>query len=277
MLNLDALDFSLKERNAVQEKTQRLQEALRNSTVTPESLTKAMLDCGRQGDYEALLELNCRIKKGIDALTAERRKGLAGRDTTQLEPTARNLTDQLVDEARILWNDPSDAQAAADTDPFLTAAVLNWAQEEGDIQSDLPPEVLGIQAAAANQAAKCLIQNDWDWQAFWSAVLETVTLALLLVGTGLLFASVGVEVTVASAEILAMAGYGTIIAAAVTCFALDIVDECWDELLDFFARVKNFWLDLFRVENTREDQIQEAGKAADLPAVEAESAAQSYA
>lgn len=273
---LENLHISAEELAIVRDKRQRLQEALEGRAAAPESVTHAMLDCGRQGDFETLLEQNRRVKQGVEGFYAERQRGLEGRDTAWLEPVARDLTDQLVNEAKILWVTPSAAQAAADADPYLTAAALNWAQEEGDICSELPPELFGAQSAAAGQAAKCLIESDWDWQEFWSQVLETVAETLLMVSTGFMmagFVALAAEASAATVGALVAASWGVLIAGAVVSAAGLVVEECWDELQSFFEGAKQFWKSHFNAAETREEA---AGRVAS-PAAAEDAAEPSYA
>lgn len=266
---LESLDISAEELTAVREKRRRLEEALGGRAAEPENVTRAMLDCGRLGDYETLLEQSRRVKQGVDGFLAERQRGLEGRDTAWLEPAARDMTDQLVDEAKILWTAPSATQAAADADPYLTAAALNWAQEEGDIHSDLPPELFGVQAAAAGQAAKCLIESNWDWQVFWPQILEVVTEVLLLASTACMAAALWAE----AGEVLVMVSWGLLLAAAVTSVACELVEEYWDEIVDFLAGVRRFWRNLLHPAQPSE----ETATSAALPVIDGEAAELNYA
>ena len=68
---LESLDISAEELTAVREKRRRLEEALGGRAAEPENVTRAMLDCGRLGDYETLLEQSRRVKQGVDGFLAE--------------------------------------------------------------------------------------------------------------------------------------------------------------------------------------------------------------
>lgn len=161
----------------------------------------------------------------------------------QLEQSAGEMRAFLTEEAAA-WPQEESAGWEEGLDPFLTAVVLDWAQAEGDIQMDAPHELIGIQMTVVSTARAYILDNGWE--EFLEEVLEYTVEALLLASIVCLYGGLLVE----SGALLMTVGFGLMIAASVFAIVGELVIDYWDELADFFSRLREAWRRRFRSEDT---------------------------
>lgn len=70
-----------------------------------------------------------------------------------------------------------------------------------------------------------------------------------------------------------MVSWGLLLAAAVTSVACELVEEYWDEIVDFLAGVRRFWRNLLHPAQPSE----ETAASAALPVIDGEAAELNYA
>ncbi len=301
-------NLELERMPAVCDKVERLSRQLErlgySKPVTPEQMTQAMLQCGRKGDYAALLEELRSVKRGIVEFQLARKGGnplasmdqyeaglpadwseeqraehfrtlllslgsphapeeLAGMSleqlkqlaAEQLEQSAQELRDQIMDEVELLWTDEAAATAAAQSDPFLTATVLSWAQDEGDIQLESTPAMIGVQAAA-NAEVTNLMAGGWEPQEI-AEIVMLVACCVLYVGG--LFLCIGSECGVGP---WFMIGFGMMIAGLLIGVTEDLLEDNWDKAANFFASIRDAWRRRFgRAELVQDTLAPEAAPA----------------
>lgn len=152
----------------------------------------------------------------------------------QLEQSAGEMRVFLTEEAAA-WQQGESVAWGEEMDPFLTAVVLDWAQAEGDIQLDAPPELIGIQMTVVSSARAYILNNGWE--EFLEEVLEYAVEALLLASIVCFYGGLFAE----SGALLITVGFGLMIAASVFALAGELAIDYWDELVDFFSGLRETW------------------------------------